>query len=318
MNLKLLRTILISTAVSGSLCASAFALGADGTLTTSGASNLSSATPSITSVASVTPKGSLVVLGSIPGYNWYKDVYLGTTVYFNSGSSSVSEDSEDTEDIFGSGKIIGTQVCMFDAADLNANLIASYSDGTEMQVLDVDDSWYKVKYGSVIGYVSSEDFSLDSKSDDTTAKLLSAGDVVSLSEDVSLTEDTAVNVDLTIGQNIVDTAEKYLGTPYVWGGTTTRGFDCSGFVQYVYRECGYTINRTAAAIYNEGTYVDKSELQVGDAICFASHTESIGHVGIYIGNGQFIHASSGAGQVIISDLDMTYYASHYVGARHIV
>ena len=315
MNLKLLRTILLSTAVTGSLCASAFALGTDNTLVTSDAINLSPTPPAITSVASVTPKGSLVVVGSMPGYSWYKDVYLGTAVYFDSDNSSVSGDSEDS---FGSGKIIGTQVCMFDAADLNANLIGSYSEGTEMQVLAVSDSWYKVKYGSVIGFVSSEDFSLDSKSEDATAKCLSAGDEVSLRDDVSLSEDTAVNLDLTLGQQIVDTAEKYLGTPYVWGGTTTRGFDCSGFVQYVYRECGYTINRTAAAIYKEGTYVDKSELQVGDAICFASHTESVGHVGIYIGNGQFIHASSGAGHVIISDLDMTYYATHYVGARHIV
>ena len=120
------------------------------------------------------------------------------------------------------------------------------------------------------------------------------------------------------GQLIVDTAMQYLGTPYVWGGTTERGFDCSGFVQYVYKECGYTIDRTAAEIYQNGTYVEKENLEIGDAICFSSHTESIGHVGIYIGNGQFIHASSGSGAVIISDLSEKYYTARYVGARHIV
>ncbi len=120
------------------------------------------------------------------------------------------------------------------------------------------------------------------------------------------------------GQNIVDTAMKYLGTPYVWGGTTEKGFDCSGFVQYVYKECGYTIDRTAAEIYKNGTYVEKENLEIGDAICFSSHTESIGHVGIYIGDGQFIHASSGSGFVIISDLSEKYYTARYVGARHIV
>ena len=120
------------------------------------------------------------------------------------------------------------------------------------------------------------------------------------------------------GQLIVDTAMLYLGTPYVWGGTTEKGFDCSGFVQYVYKECGYTIDRTAAQIYKNGTYVEKENLEVGDAICFSSHTESIGHVGIYIGDGQFIHASSGSGAVIISDLSEKYYTARYIGARHIV
>lgn len=120
------------------------------------------------------------------------------------------------------------------------------------------------------------------------------------------------------GQKVVDTAMLYLGTPYVWGGTTKKGFDCSGFVQYVFKECGYTVDRTAADIYKNGTYVEKANLEIGDAICFSSHTESIGHVGIYIGNGQFIHASSGSGAVIISDLSEDYYTARYVGSRHII
>ncbi|MEA4894380.1 MAG: C40 family peptidase [Oscillospiraceae bacterium] len=120
------------------------------------------------------------------------------------------------------------------------------------------------------------------------------------------------------GGQVAETAMKYLGTPYVWGGSSEHGFDCSGFVQYVYRECGYTVDRTAADIYKNGIYVEKEDLQIGDAICFSSHTESIGHVGIYIGNGQFIHASSGSGCVIISGLDEDYYAQRYVGARRII
>ncbi len=131
-------------------------------------------------------------------------------------------------------------------------------------------------------------------------------------------DNSELDLDEIEGQKIVDTAMLYLGTPYVWGGTTEKGFDCSGFVQYVYKECGYTINRTAADIYENGTYVDKENLEIGDAICFSSHTESIGHVGIYIGNGQFIHASSGSGCVIISDLSEDYYTNRYIGSRHIV
>ncbi|PKM74053.1 MAG: hypothetical protein CVU91_03145 [Firmicutes bacterium HGW-Firmicutes-16] len=131
-------------------------------------------------------------------------------------------------------------------------------------------------------------------------------------------DNSELNSDEIEGQKIVDTAMLYLGTPYVWGGTSEKGFDCSGFVQYVYKECGYTINRTAADIYENGTYVEKENLEIGDAICFSSHTESIGHVGIYIGNEQFIHASSGSGCVIISDLSEDYYTNRYIGSRHIV
>ena len=112
----------------------------------------------------------------------------------------------------------------------------------------------------------------------------------------------------------------YLGVPYVWAGTSPSGFDCSGFVYYVYKECGYSINRTAESIYSNGTYVEKSQLQVGDTVHFTSGSNSnyIGHVGIYIGDGQFIHASSGVGRVVISDLSSTYYLNNYYGARRII
>jgi cell wall-associated NlpC family hydrolase len=92
---------------------------------------------------------------------------------------------------------------------------------------------------------------------------------------------------------------KYLGTGYVWAGTSPNGFDCSGFVYYVYKECGYSINRTAATIYENGVSVEKLDLQVGDVICFSTtYSWGIGHVGIYIGNNEFIHSSSAHGGVV--------------------
>ena len=98
-------------------------------------------------------------------------------------------------------------------------------------------------------------------------------------------------------------------------GSSPSGFDCSGFVSYVFKNFGYTVNRTAASMYTNGVAVDKSELQIGDAVFFASSSESIGHVGIYIGDGEFIHSSSGCGYVTISGLDESYYSRMYVGAR---
>lgn len=117
--------------------------------------------------------------------------------------------------------------------------------------------------------------------------------------------------------SIVSVAQNYLGVPYVWGGTSPSGFDCSGFTQYVFRQCGYSINRTADAQYSNGSYVSYDSLQVGDLVFFANTYSASGitHVGIYIGGGQFIHAANGG--VKISSLSESYYSSRYYGARRI-
>ena len=117
--------------------------------------------------------------------------------------------------------------------------------------------------------------------------------------------------------SIVDVALQYLGVPYVWGGTTPSGFDCSGYVQYVFRQCGYSISRTATPQYSDGTPVSYSNLQAGDLVFFERTyaTDGISHVGIYIGGGEFVHA--GGGCVKISSLSESYYSSRYYGACRI-
>lgn len=122
-----------------------------------------------------------------------------------------------------------------------------------------------------------------------------------------------------LGRQIVATAKQYLGVPYVYGGASPKGFDCSGLVYYVYGQYGYKLQRGAGSQYRtDGTPVDKSDLQPGDLVFFSDNVDPIGHVGMYIGDGQFIHASTGKGQVIITDLDSYYYAEHYTGARRII
>ena len=97
------------------------------------------------------------------------------------------------------------------------------------------------------------------------------------------------------------------------------GFDCSGFVGYVYKQNGYSLKRVASDIYyNNGVSVSKSELQAGDLVFFSNSSESVGHVGIYIGGNQMIHASTSRTGVIISDLGSSYYIQHYVGAKRII
>lgn len=117
---------------------------------------------------------------------------------------------------------------------------------------------------------------------------------------------------------ILKTANGYLGVPYVYGGTSPSGFDCSGFTHYTFLKNGITIPRTAATQYTIGTAVSKSNLKPGDLVFFTTTSTAVSHVGIYVGNNKFIHASSGSGKIIISDLSNTYYASHYVGAKRVI
>lgn len=115
------------------------------------------------------------------------------------------------------------------------------------------------------------------------------------------------------GQALVDAAKKYLGVPYVWGGTTPNGFDCSGLVQYVCRENGISVPRVAASQRGAGQYVSRENLQPGDLVFF-SNGGGVSHVGIYCGDGNMIHAPQTGDVVKISTIESDYRVSHYAGA----
>lgn len=109
--------------------------------------------------------------------------------------------------------------------------------------------------------------------------------------------------------------ESWLGTPYAYGGSTRQGTDCSGFVQSAYREkTGITLPRTSQAGFANGTPISESDLTIGDILYFADNRGRIDHAGIFIGNHQFIHASTSKG-VIITSRDDPYWKPRYRGAR---
>lgn len=119
------------------------------------------------------------------------------------------------------------------------------------------------------------------------------------------------------GSDVVAKASKYKGVPYVFGGTTPKGFDCSGYVQYVFKELGGKLTRTADTQAEEGIFVNQKQLKPGDLVFFTTYEPGASHVGIYAGNGQFWNASSSRG-VVLYNLSDNYWRTRYYGARRVL
>jgi len=118
-----------------------------------------------------------------------------------------------------------------------------------------------------------------------------------------------------VARRIVQTSFQYIGVPYVFGGTTPSGFDCSGFVRYVYANAGIWLPRAADEQFESGYAV--SNLQPGDLVFFSTYTYGASHSGIYLGNGKFISATSSSG-VRVDNLYDGYWGSCYIGARRVI
>lgn len=289
-----MRERILRPLAAGALCICALVVGAKadciGGAETTTAVNLRTGAGTDSSIVTTVQQGEALIVHADTGSGWYKVSLDGQIGYMSADYLSFSETMALSE----TGWVDGTGVRMRSAAGTDSSVVRVTSAGEQVEITGVEGEWYKVTAGGVTGYIR--------------------GDYISMTE-IEAPASTAASA--SIGEQIVEFAEQYLGTPYVWGGASPSGFDCSGFVSYVMKNFGYSVNRTAASMYSNGTAVDKSGLQIGDAVFFASSSESIGHVGIYIGDGEFIHSSSGCGYVTISGLDEDYYSRMYVGARRI-
>jgi len=288
-----MRERIVRPLAAGALCVCALIVGAKadciGGAETTTAVNLRTGAGTGNAIIATVSEGTALIVEADTGSGWYKVNYDGESGYMSADYLSFSE----TMDLTAQGWVDGSDVRMRAAAGTDSEIVRVTTYGESVEILGVDGEWYKVSAGGKTGYIR--------------------GDYVSFTEP----DPSQAPAAGSIGEQIVAFAEQFLGTPYVWAGSSPSGFDCSGFVSYAFKNFGYTVNRTAASMYTNGVAVDKSELQIGDAVFFASSSESIGHVGIYIGDGEFIHSSSGCGYVTISGLDESYYSRMYVGARRI-
>lgn len=274
--------IFFALALTVSAAAANIVVGA-GTVTADALNLRASASTGSTSLA-VLSKGTVVVVLETVDSEWSKVSYNGTEGYMASEYLTVSSTASFTS----TGEVSEDGVRMREGPGTDTSIIATYNSGATMDISGINGGWYKVSCDGNTGYIRSDMMKMVASS--------SSGK----------------------GEEIVSFAKQYLGYKYVYGGSSPgSGFDCSGFTSYVYKQFGYTsINRTASGQYKQGTSVSKSELQQGDLVFFASGG-SIYHVGIYIGSGQFIHASSSSVGVVISDLNSSYYTSRYYGAKRL-
>lgn len=211
-------------------------------------------------------------------------------------------------------------------ADKTSQALKQLTINTKVTVMSTENGWSYVDVNGTKGYIAEKLLSSTTKetsrsglttreqaatkSSTTTNSTTTENTTTASTKTKTITESTSTS---QTGNSVVSYAKQFLGCKYVYGGTSSSGFDCSGFTQYVYKNFGVNLNRTAAAQYSNGQSV--TSLQAGDLVMFGK--SGINHVGIYIGGNSFIHAANKSQGVRIDTLSTGYYKTNYVGARRI-
>lgn len=256
-------------------------------------------------------KGTLVELTVQEG-DWYRISYDGARGYI---ASQYVTRYDSATGLSGAGKVTADVLNIRSAPKSGSTSLGTASHGAVLTVTGIEGSWFAVSYNGVSGYVASQYVLICSPSTADT----SAPETPEEAPTETPAETPADNPAATVsGSEIVSLAQQYLGVPYVYGGSSPSGFDCSGFTMYIFAQVGVKLPHGATSQLSYGASVSRSELQPGDLVFFQDYGAVASHVGIYIGGDQFIHASSSSGNsrcVTVSSLAESYYANHYYTAR---
>lgn len=191
--------------------------------------------------------------------------------------------------------ILTDELPVYASPDRDSSVRRTLPEGKVAKLKDVSDGWFKISFGKTSGYVTADDC-----------------------RGVTFADYEGTDAVIDVCEALLDYARTYLGTPYSYGGSSYSGTDCSGFTMRVFGKFGYSLSHSAQAQYRRSEHVSGTERKAGDLVFFtAPGYRSIEHVGIYLGSGRFIHASSSRG-VIISSLYEDYYSTHYYGSGRIL
>ena len=226
----------------------------------------------------------------------------------------------------GHGNINASIVYLRSGPGTEYTILSSGFRDNDYYIVGIENGWYKILRDNATCYVRSDLLDLtevpcENEDSEAEPQFFTRGEAIA---ELTYTESEAVAMAAPggyyapiSGSRILADAQKYIGTPYVFGGTSPDGFDCSGLVYYVLSGMGYPAHRTAKDQYLMGSAVKKSDLRPGDLVFFSNtYTSGISHVGIYAGGGRFLHAPKEGKTVSYSSLS-GYWASHYHGARRL-
>ena len=253
-------------------------------------------------------EGDVVVILERTNSEWYRVNFRGSEGFV---SAPLLRDVRTAANFTAMGRITGSRVNIRALPNTDGTILASYSERTVMSVIGINSGWYKVQHGGHTGYIRSDLMEIIS-AQGAAAASLPARIAVSY---------PAPPANLPLGQQMVEYALNYVGYNYRWGGMApTTGFDCSGFVSYIYRTFGFSLTRNASGQFRDnGSHISRSELVPGDLVFFSSNGgRSVTHVGLYIGGSEFVHASSSRVGVVISQLDSAYYLRVWHGAKRVI
>ena len=271
----------------------------------------SSASTSSKIVGTLYKNSKVEILSTSNG--WHK-------IKFNSGTGFVSaefiSDSTGTvtpPEVTPPSHTVEGKVAIVNADALNVRsgagtsygIVTTVRYGSKLPIISYTNGWYNVKVGNTTGYISCDYVTISDENQ---------------SSNPIVKEPPLIQSSYT-GEDIVAKAEEYLGVPYLWGGFTPMGFDCSGLVQYVYKQLGISLERTTYYQVHQGVIVDRNDLKPGDLIFFTTNDDDpndISHVGIYKGNDLFIQAPKPGDCVRVSNLNSAYYSNRYYVAKRII
>ena len=245
--------------------------------------------------------------------SWYKVVANGKEGYV---SGEYLTGTTTTDFSLGKAKIVcDTTVNFRSQPNTSSSVLASLKNGTVVDVTGVQSNWFKVTYNGKTGYVHPDYISFSvtegtsSNSGSSSANNSSSETIVPSANAVAYTGTSEKRAE------VLEYAAQFLGTPYVYGGSTPSGFDCSGFTSYVFANTVGTIPRVAQSQFDATTRVSLEDLEPGDLVFFGSSPSSISHVGIYVGDDTFIHSPHTGEVVKYESLSGTYLTRFQGGGR---